>query len=190
MSAVTLTASDATLLQDMQRGDERAFEALFTRYYPRVFGVALRVTGNREDAEEIAQDVFLRLHRRPLDHDANVAGWLYRVVTNDALNLLRSRRRRLGWLHRFARSEPNQAEVPDPAELFAGQEDAQQVRRALARLPEKQRAVLALRAEGLSYAEVADALEMRVSSVGTTLARAERALRTAYDQESRERGGR
>jgi RNA polymerase sigma-70 factor (ECF subfamily) len=172
----------------MRQGDERAFEELFARHYPRVYGVALRITASPEDAEELALDVFVRLHRRPLDDDANVAGWLYRVVTNDALNAVRSRRRRLGWLQRFARLEPARESDADPLDVVAGQDEARRVQSALRRLPERQRAALALRAEGLSYAEVAGALDVRPSSVGTILARAERALRAAYESEARERG--
>lgn len=189
VSAMTLGASDAALLQAMRSGDERAFETLFSRHYPRVYGVALRITGSPEDAEEIALDAFVRLHRRGLDDDANVAGWLYRVVTNDALNAVRSRRRRHGWLHRFARAEPSRPAEADPFDLVAGRDDARSVRAALERLPERQRAALALRAEGLSYVEVASALGIRPGSVGTILARAERALRQAYEAETRERGG-
>ncbi|RIK45837.1 MAG: RNA polymerase subunit sigma-24 [Chloroflexi bacterium] len=190
VSALTLNVSDATLLHAMRQGDERAFEELFSRHYPRVHSVAYRITGNREDAEELALDVFVRLHRRPLEDDANVAGWLFRVVTNDALNAVRSRKRRLGWLQRFARSEPVRRLDDDPLDVVALQDDAARVRAALRRLPERQRAVLALRAAGLSYSEIAAALGMRPGSVGTTLARAERALRDAYDTEERERGGR
>jgi RNA polymerase sigma-70 factor (ECF subfamily) len=189
VSVLTLGRTDATLLRAMRLGDQRAFEELFTRHYPRVYAVALRITGSPEDAEELTMDAFVRLHDRPLDDDANVAGWLYRVVTNDALNAVRSRRRRLGWLQRFARTEPARAES-DPLELVAGRDEAARVQAALARLPERQRAALALRASGLSYAEVAAALDVRASSVGTILARAEGALRDAYELETRERGGR
>jgi RNA polymerase sigma-70 factor (ECF subfamily) len=181
--------ADASLLRAMRRGDERAFEELFTRHYARVYGVALRISGDAQEAEELAQDVFVKLYRRPLSDsaDANVAGWLYRVATNDAFNAVRARRRRHGWLRRFAQREPSGADSSaDPLHIVTGRAEADQVRSALAQLPERQRNALVLRASGLSYAEVADALEVRPTSVGTLLARAEQALRGVYQQHTGE----
>jgi RNA polymerase sigma-70 factor, ECF subfamily len=175
--------ADAALLRAMRRGDERAFEELFTRHYARVYGVAMRISGDAQEAEELAQDVFLKLYRRPLSDsdDANVAGWLYRVATNDAFNAVRSRRRRRGWLRRFVQREPTGADASaDPLHIVTDRDEAGRVRAALAQLPERQRNALVLRASGLSYAEVADALEVKPSSVGTLLVRAEQALRVAY----------
>jgi RNA polymerase sigma-70 factor, ECF subfamily len=185
-TATTMAPSeqaDAALLRAMRRGDERAFEELFTRHYARVYGVALRISGDAQEAEELAQDVFLKLYRRPLSDsdDANVAGWLYRVATNDAFNAVRSRRRRLGWLRRFVQREPVGVDASaDPLHIIAGRDEASRVRTALAQLPERQRNALVLRASGLSYLEVADALEIKPTSVGTLLARAEQALRVVY----------
>jgi RNA polymerase sigma-70 factor (ECF subfamily) len=181
--------ADAALLRAMRRGDERAFEELFTRHYARVYGVALRISGDAPEAEELAQDVFLKLYRRPLSdtEDANVAGWLYRVATNDAFNAVRARRRRHGWLRRFVQREPAGTDAnADPLNIVAGRDEARQVRTALARLPERQRNALVLRASGLSYAEVADALDIKPTSVGTLLARAEHALREAFLQHTGE----
>jgi RNA polymerase sigma factor (sigma-70 family) len=177
---------DATLLRAAYGGDEAAFEELFARHRARVYGVARRVVGTHEEAEEITLDVFLRLHQQRLARldDANVAGWLYRSATNAAYNAVRSRQRRRRWLWRFAGTrEPEQMDN-DPAEDVTRGEDAASVRAALAGLPERQRNVLALRAEGLSYKELADALDIKVSSVGATLARAEKALRVAYEAEN------
>ena len=196
--AATTTATlaeqaDVALLRAVRRGDERAFEELFTRHYPRVYGVALRISGDAQEAEELAQEVFLKLYRRPLNdsEDANVAGWLYRVTTNDAFNAVRSRRRRYGWLRRVAQREPAGAtDDADPLNIVAGQDEARQVRAALAQLPERQRNALVLRASGLSYVEVADALEVKPASVGTLLARAEQALRAVYTRDAGEALGR
>ena len=166
----------------MRRGDERAFEELFTRHYPRVRGVAMRIVGDPAEAEELALDVFLKLYRHPLDDDANVTGWLYRVVTNDAFNARRARRRRLGWSRRLAQREPLRDELDDPLAIVTGRDEARRVRAALDRLPERQRNALLLRASGLSYAEVAAAVDVRPGSIGTLLARAEQALRGAWQQ--------
>lgn len=177
--------ADAALLRAVRRGDERAFEELFARHYARVYGVAARITGDAQEAEELAQDAFLKLYRRSLNDsdDANVAGWLYRVVTNDAFNAVRSRRRRRGWLRNLIqRDPPSVADAGDPLSIVTGRDEARRVRAALAALPERQRNALVLRASGLSYAEVAAAIGVKPASVGTLLARAEGALRGAYER--------
>jgi len=176
----TLTEqSDLALLAATRDGDDRAFEALFARYYPQVFAVISRIVGDAAEAEELAQETFLRFYERPIQAtpSANVRAWLLRVGTNAAFNAVRSRRRRANWLGRLAgRAEARQVE-DDPLSIVAERDEAHHVRQVLAQLPERQRAVLVLRSAGLSYAEVADALGVRPGSVGTLLARAERAFR-------------
>jgi RNA polymerase sigma-70 factor (ECF subfamily) len=176
--------ADGVLLQGVRHGDEHAFEELFARYYTRVYGIALRLLGDPQDAEELAQDVFLKLYRQPITaDDANLGGWLYRVVTNDSFNALRSRRRRRGWLQRFAQRTPLAGiDHEDPQAIVIERDDANQVRAALAQLPERQHAALVLRASGMSYADLAGALDIKPSSVGTILARAEHALRAVWEQ--------
>ncbi|MEX1157505.1 MAG: sigma-70 family RNA polymerase sigma factor [Thermomicrobiales bacterium] len=182
--------SDRTLLQGVRHGDERAFEALFARHYAGVFGVVIRIVGTHEEAEEVIQDTFLKLYHRPLadDDDTNVRGWLYRVATNAAFNSVRSRRRRLGWLQRLAGRADHHAD-DDPLDLVARQDEATIVRAHLARLPERQRAVLVLRSSGMSYAEVAGIVGVSTNSVGTLLARAERAFRNSYEAANGRQGG-
>jgi RNA polymerase sigma factor (sigma-70 family) len=177
---------DATLLRAAYAGDEAAFEELFTRHHSRVYGVARRVVGNHEEAEEIMLDVFLRLHKQRLARldDANVAGWLYRSATNTAFNVVRSRQRRRSWLSRLIAERGPEQNATDPAHDVVRDEQAATVRQALARLPERQRNVLALRAEGFSYREIAEILDVKVTSVGTTLARAEQSLRVAFEAQN------
>lgn len=181
MSAMN-EVSDRTLLQGVRSGDERAFETLFVRHYAGVFGVVIRIVGTHEEAEEVTQDTFLKLYHRPLadDDETNVRGWLYRVATNAAFNAVRSRRRRLGWLRRLAGRADRHAD-DDPLDHVARRDEADIVREHLARLPERQRAALVLRSSGMSYAEVAGAIGVSTNSVGTILARAERAFRKSYE---------
>jgi RNA polymerase sigma-70 factor (ECF subfamily) len=182
--------SDRTLLQGVRRGDERAFEALFERHYAGVFGVVVRIVGTPEEAEEVTQDTFLKLYRRPLadDDDANVRGWLFRVATNAAFNSVRSRRRRLGWLKRLAGRAERQLD-DDPLDYVTRRDEAETVRDHLARLPERQRSVLVLRSSGMSYAEVASAVGVSPNSIGTLLSRAERAFRKSYESTNGRNGG-
>ncbi len=188
--AVTHETSDRTLLQGVRHGDERAFEALFARHYSGVFGVVLRIVGTNEEAEEVTQDTFLKLYNRPLadSDDTNVRGWLYRVATNAAFNTVRSRRRRLGWLRRVAgRADVHASD--DPLDLVARRDEADIVRQHLAGLPERQRTALVLRSSGMSYLEVASAIGVSPNSVGTILARAERAFRKSYESTDGRIGG-
>ncbi|MEZ4520169.1 MAG: sigma-70 family RNA polymerase sigma factor [Thermomicrobiales bacterium] len=182
MAATTATievTADEVLLQACYAGDEQAFEQLFLRYYPRIYRVAYRVVGNNEDAEEVAMDTFTRLHRNGLDpaRGDNVAGWLYRTATNAAFNVVRSRNRRRSWWQRLVTREGRPDHVEDPAEAALRDESIAQVRSALSGVPERQRNAIVLRAAGLSYAEIADAIEVQPSSVGTLIARGERKLR-------------
>lgn len=174
---------DASLLRAAYTGDAAAFETLFLRHRGRVYSVARRIVGNHEEAEEITLDVFLRLHQQRLTRldDMNVAGWLYRSATNAAFNVVRGRQRRRRWLWRFAALRDAAVAADDPAVEVERAGEAAATRAALAELPEKQRSVLVLRAEGMSYKEIADALDLKVSSIGSTLARAERALSAAFD---------
>jgi len=178
--------ADGVLLEAVKLGDGAAFETLFERHYARVYAVALRVVGSPEDAEEIAHDVFLRLYQRPLEKvvDGALAGWLYRTALNAAFNSVRSRNRRRGWLRRvamFQRAE-SQAEA-SPATVVERNEDIERVRRGLSKLPERQRNALVLRSHGLQYNEIAATLGISPSSVGTILARGERALRRQLENE-------
>jgi RNA polymerase sigma-70 factor (ECF subfamily) len=182
--------SDRTLLHGVRHGDERAFETLFARHYAGVYGVVMRIVGSAEEAEEVTQDTFLKLYHRPIadGDETNVRGWLFRVATNAAFNSVRSRRRRLGWLRRFAGRAERYAD-DDPLDHVARRDEAAIVREHLARLPERQRTALVLRSSGMSYAEVAGAIGVNTSSVGTILSRAERAFRKSYEAANGRDGG-
>jgi RNA polymerase sigma-70 factor, ECF subfamily len=187
VQAATVPAepNDRALLRGMHRGDEIAFETLFRRYYAGVYGVVLRIVGDPGEAEELTHDAFIKLYRQPIadSDDANVRAWLYRVATNAAFNALRSRRRRLGWLRRFAgRAEARGHDDTDPAQLVVDRDESQRVRACLQQLPERQRTALVLRFSGLSYTEIAETLDVSVGSVGTILARAEKSFRKVYEK--------
>lgn len=147
-------------------------ESVFRRDYRMVVGVAGRVLGSREQAEDVAQEVFLSFGRTTVPA-AEARGWLSVAAAHTALNALRSGRRRA---LREARDEHDTV-VADVAETVITAEERRQVRTALARLPRTQAVALVLRHSGLSYAEVATALNLSPGSVGTTVRRAESALR-------------
>jgi RNA polymerase sigma-70 factor (ECF subfamily) len=167
------------------------FDDLFLAHYAMVYRLAYRIAGTREEAEDLSQETFLRLHRSPQVWDArrgggqqNVAGWLYRVVTNLAYNARRGQGRRQR--RESAVSEPGGADA-GPEMQALRDDERETVRLALLRLPERQAQLLLLRYAGLSYREVAAALDVAPGSVGTLLARAEAAFERAYLETSNEK---
>jgi RNA polymerase sigma-70 factor, ECF subfamily len=158
------------------------FDALFVAHYTAVYRLAYRIAGTREEAEDLAQETFLRLHRHAevwqgkRDDDPTVRPWLYRVVTNLAYNTIRAqarRQRRETW----AAAGDKTGEALDLAGRAGVQET---VRQSLAMLEERQVQLLLLRQEGLSYRELAAVLRVAPGSIGTLLARAEAAFERAY----------
>ena len=154
-------------------------EGVFRADYARVVAVAARVLGSRDHAEDVAQEVFLAFGRTSVPA-GEAFGWLSVAAAHTALNHLRSGRRRT------ARENAVGADpvVPDVADDVVTLEERGRVRAALARLPRKQAVALVLRHSGLSYAEVAAALDLSPGSVGTTVRRAESTLRKELTREA------
>jgi RNA polymerase sigma-70 factor (ECF subfamily) len=149
-------------------------DAVFRRDYLLVVAVAGRVLGSRDSAEDVAQEVFLSFSRSSVPA-GEARGWLSVAAAHTALNLLRSGRRRASREETAAALDD--PVVPDVADAVVTNEERSRVRAALGQLPRTQAVALVLRHSGLSYAEVAAALEMSPGSVGTTVRRAELALR-------------
>lgn len=164
------------------------FERLYRRHFGELYGLAYRLLGDREEAEDVAQETLGKLAgtaesgQRVLERaDEEVAAWLRRVCLNAGYNRLRGHRRAADRLARLARLEPDD-HTDDDNPLFEAMraEEQQAVRRALAAVPERQRACLLLRHAGYAYAEIAATLEVAIGSVGVLLARAERTFADAY----------
>jgi RNA polymerase sigma-70 factor (ECF subfamily) len=157
------------------RTDDESFEALFKAEYARVAGIANRVLVDEHEAEDVAQEVFVDFHRLHSASAQYAPAWLHRAAAHAALNRLRGSRRRQK--REVAQAAEESDRVLDPQKLFEVSEDRRRVREALAHLAPKPAAVLVLRASGLSYAEVAQALGVGIGQVGTLLRRAEASLR-------------
>ena len=178
-----LGADPPGLLARLRAGDPRAFEELVTTYQHRVFGVALRMLGSRAEAEEIAQEAFLRAHRAVVSFrgDARLGTWLYGIASRLCLNRLSSPDRRM------ARGDAALADVPATtpdvaAEVERAELDAA-LRTAIEELPNEQRLVLVLRdVEGLSYEEIADALALVPGTVRSRLHRARMQLKEKLER--------
>ena len=157
------------------RPDDEAFEALFAAEYARVAGIANRVLADPHEAEDVAQEVFIDFHRLHSASAQYARAWLHRAAAHAALNRLRGARRRQR--REVAQAVEESSQSVDPQNQVEVNEDRRRVRQALARMAPKPAAVLVLRASGLSYAEVGQALGVGTGQVGTLLRRAEIALR-------------
>lgn len=152
------------------------WEALFSETYPSLFRYVHRLTGDEDQAEDVAQECFVRLLRRPLPADREAKLWLFSV----ALNLVRdagrkhARRKRLLTMY-----SPPATAADRPDEVTEQRETAAHVRAALARLPERDRAMLLMRQEGFTHREIAETAGVAHGSVGTLLARSMKRLRAA-----------
>jgi RNA polymerase sigma-70 factor (ECF subfamily) len=157
------------------------FERLFTAEYAKVVAIAYRVLADAHEVEDVAQEVFCSFHRRHSPDAPYAAAWLHRAAAHAALNVVRGERRRRQREKTEAIAHDRlqsavQASL-DPQQALEEAERRREVRQALGRLSPKSAAVLALRYSGLSYAEVAEALDVGVGQIGTLLRRAEAALR-------------
>jgi RNA polymerase sigma-70 factor, ECF subfamily len=175
---------DTDLLARLRSGEPRAFEDLVRTYQHRVFGVALRMLGSRAEAEDVAQEVFLRVHRAIGDFrgEAKLSTWLYGIASNLCLNRLASAdRRRVRHddeaLLQAATDAPDATAVVERGEL----ENA--LRDAIASLPDERRIVVVLRdLEGLSYEEIAEALGLEPGTVRSRLHRARMDLKSKMER--------
>ena len=151
-----------------------SFESLFRREYARVAAIAQRVVRDADEAEDVAQDVFVSFYRKHPADAGYAPAWLHAAAAHTALNAIRSRERR-------GRRETAHAydvdQTVDPQRAAEDAETRDEVRAALARMDERAASLLALRYSGLSYDEIAAALGLRKTSIGTLLSRAEEAFR-------------
>jgi RNA polymerase sigma-70 factor (ECF subfamily) len=155
-------------------------ERLFREYHDPLVRYLTRRLGDRDWAEEVAQETFVRALRQ--DTLQNERAWLFAVATNLVRDEARKdarRRRHLELLR--AEAEAESVVEPPITDLERAQERAL-ARRAIDALSERDREALLMREEGLDYNEIAEALELSVASVGTTLSRARRRLVEAYEQ--------
>lgn len=156
------------------------FDDLFDAYWPKVCATLYRLTGDWDDAQDLALEVFYRLHTRPPRDRSTVGSWLYHVATRLGFNALRARQRRRQYEEQAGRLRLEQEAPGDPSVQVERQEAQQCVRRALSKMQPRAAQLLILRHSGLSYAEIADALNVAPGSVGTLLARAEKKFESHF----------
>jgi RNA polymerase sigma-70 factor (ECF subfamily) len=186
-----MVRTDVQLMLDVKSGDEASFELLLHRYRSPLVNFLYRMVRNREQAEDLAQEVFIRVYRARAEYvpSAKFTTWLFRIATNLALNSLRD--------NRYKKLEDS---IDAPARIDSGDGDdrpldvadkhpnieqhlveearVKMIRRAIDKLPEKQRAAVLLhKYEELDYAEIAKILSCSESALKSLLFRAYEALR-------------
>jgi RNA polymerase sigma-70 factor (ECF subfamily) len=180
------TISSEDLMAKIARGDEAAFETLVSRHQTSILNLVYRFVGDRTQAKDLAQEVFLRVWQAAAGYKpkAKFTTWTYRITANLCFNELKSSRRKK-WLqflrfdtdHEILTEEDFPDSSPSPEDLLLAKERSRQITLALQTLPEKQRMALILKKyDDLSYQEIAQILGCSVSAVESLLVRAKRNL--------------
>ena len=163
---------DAALVQRCLSGDSDALRSLVLRFQGVVFSLCVRMLGDRHEAEDVAQETFIRLVRHAPGYEGRgqFSAWLQTIARRLSLNVLRTRKRRPEVSIEAAFDRPSRVDAEKGLEL-------KEVQRALARLPKRQRKALWLKAaEGLSYREIAEALACSESDVANAVFRGRETL--------------
>ncbi len=169
-------------VQDGDGAGAGDFDDLFDRLYPSVHRYCHGLTGDPDEADDVAQEAFVRMMRHDVTGSSDgLRSWLFRT----ALNLVRDRSRIRTNRERLLQENPDHSAAPSapmtPARATERADDVRRVRRVLETLDERDRALLLMREEGFRYREMAEAVGVAASSIGTLLARAETRFAQAYE---------
>jgi RNA polymerase sigma factor (sigma-70 family) len=179
--------SDEQLLEALRKGDDAAFSTFVSRYLESVYKFALRFTNDEFLAEDVSQEVFLRIYQRAREYDARfpVRNWVFTITRNASIDMVRSRKSWMQAIYPF-RASPSESEcmtdhlpdcAPTPEERLSVAQESQTVLKALQVLPESQRTAIILQYfEGLTVKEIAEVMRTSVSAVESLSIRAKRNL--------------
>ena len=176
---------ESRIVQKVLKGDVNAFEKLVLEYEKNVYNIALRMTGNSEDASDMTQEAFIKAYNslQSFRGDSKFSVWIYRIATNVCLDFLRSKSRRptVSLSVEDNEGEEVQLDVADesqsPELLLDRQMTRESVRRGLETLTPEYRQILLLREiQGLSYDEISQALGLEVGTVKSRIFRARKKL--------------
>jgi RNA polymerase sigma factor (sigma-70 family) len=183
--------NELELIQQLREGDELAFKSLVGAYQDMVYNTALGIVQNAEDAEDVAQEVFIQVYRSidQFKGDARLSTWIYRITTTKALDHIRSRRRKKRFAFITSLFGPNDELVHEPVDFqhpgvsLDRKEQAALLFRTINQLPDNQKVAFTLhKTEGLSYQEIADVMQLSVSAVESLLFRARQNLRKLLEK--------
>ena len=173
--------SDIELIELAVDGDERAFETLIQRHYLQVYQLSYRWCRNREDAEEITQEVFIKLTNKlkTFKHKSSFRTWLIRVTINTAKDY--SKKNSTRKLYEYAYE--NEKIADDPGSLKEDTDEAEQLYLLIDKLPDKQKAALMLvMAEGLNHGEAAKVMKCREKTISWRIHQARNRLKAAFSK--------
>ena len=174
-----------SIIREVLDGDANAFEDIVREYERNVYNIALRMSGEREDALDISQEAFLKAYHslRSFRGDSKFSVWLYRIVSNTCLDFLRERKRRaeVPLVREDDEGGEAQTQIPDeslsPETLLERKLTREALRRGLESLPDDQRKILLLREiQGFSYEEIGSILSLESGTVKSRIFRARRKL--------------
>ncbi|MBV5314698.1 MAG: RNA polymerase sigma factor [Prolixibacteraceae bacterium] len=178
---------EAKLIEGIQQGDRKSFQILVETYQRMVVNTCLGIVHSKDDAEDLAQDVFMEIFRTAENFrgDAKLSTWLYRIATNRSLNHIRNNKRKrffqsieetfTGGRNRPSEISENRADQPD--QNITDQQRSDLLHRAIDRLPEKQRIAFTLnKYEELPYQQIAEIMEISLASVESLIHRAKKNL--------------
>jgi RNA polymerase sigma factor, sigma-70 family len=183
--------NELELIQKLREGDELAFKSLVATYQDMVYNTALGIVQNAEDAEDVAQEVFIQVYRSidQFKGDARLSTWIYRITTTKALDHIRSRKRKKRFAFITSLFGPNDELVHEPIDFqhpgvaLDRKEQAALLFRMINQLPDNQKVAFTLhKTEGLSYQEIAEVMELSVSAVESLLFRARQNLRKLLEK--------
>lgn len=174
------------LIEKLKQGDQAAFKQIVATWQDMVYNTALGILQNQEDAEDVAQEVFVQVFEsvRNFKAEARFSTWLYRITVSKALDHLRRKKRKKRFAYvqsLFGANNETIIDKPDfhhPGVQLDNKENAAVLFRAIGQLPENQRVAFTLnKVEGLSYQEIADVMESTISSVESLMHRAKNNLK-------------
>ncbi len=174
-----MTDPDAAFMLELTRGNEEAFVTLYRKYRDRIIGYCTRLLGDRAQAEEAAQDVFLKLYgaRKTYEPKSRFSTFLYKIATHHCFNLRARLDRKLVRRGEALDEHPDHDASHDAAQSLHNAQLRAALTQALAKLPENQRAALVLvHHEGLSYRDAAEVVDVSESAIKSLVHRAREAL--------------
>jgi len=176
-------AEDNTLIKLVKSGHSEIYDEIVKRYEKKLFSYIYRLVGNKEEAEDILQNVFVKAYKniKTFDIERKFSSWIYRIAHNEAINFLKkkNKRRFVSWEDIVTSKDKleTKSEERSPIDIWIREESRLQIQEALGHLPEKYQKVLLFRYfSEKSYEEIGKLIGSPVNTVGTIINRAKKKL--------------
>jgi RNA polymerase sigma-70 factor (ECF subfamily) len=169
-----IESNDTFLVSECLKGNQKAFEQVVDKYQKPLFNVAYRLTGNRDDAEEVTQVAFIKAFEKlhTFNKESKFFSWIYRIAVNESLNCRNARK------HHDSFSDTDSSIHENPETLFQDRETEEHIQYALGKIKEEYRVVIILKhLQGLSYDDISKILDVPAKTVKSRLFSARQLLR-------------